>query len=127
MAGNLAPTLEAIAKYAAGRGLRPSLDEEKLVLIVEHDEYPLRIVIEPKGEGYVVELLAGDEIDEAVEDLLEEEIDPRAELEDVVETMLGVVDYAVKRLQEAGVRVDKKTRDAILDIYDAIESFVEEE
>jgi len=127
VSGELASVLKGIAEYAAGKGLKPSLDEENLVLVIEHGEYPLRIVIEPRGEAYVVELLAGDEIDEAVEDLLEDEVDPRAELEDVIETMLTVVDYAVKKLGSAGVRVDKKTRDAILDVYDAIESFVEEE
>ncbi len=127
MAVSLDKALRSIAEYAGRYGLKPSLDEEKGIVVIEHSEYPLRVVVEPRGGVYAVELLVGEEIDESVEELLGEDVDPREELEDVIETMIQVVDYAVRKLEEAGQKVERLTREAILDIYDAIESFVEEE
>ncbi len=122
-----AKTLRVIAEYAGKRGLRVTVDEEKGTLIIEHGEYPLRIVVEPSGDGYVVELRSGDNMESVVEELLGEEVDPREELEGALESLVEVVDYAVRKLEEAGFQVSKKTREAILDVYDAIESFLEEE
>ncbi len=120
-------TLKSIAEYAARYGLKPEADFDKGTLIIHHSEYPLDIVVSRGDDGYIVELKVGEEIDEAIEDLLGEDVDPRAELEDVIETMVQVVDYAVKKLEEAGYNVRKMTREAILDVYDALESFLEEE
>jgi len=120
--------LKGIGEYAGRRGLRVSLDEGRGAIVVEHAEYPVKIVIEPAGSGvYLIELRAGEDIGEAVESLLQDNVDPRAELESAIETLLEVVDYAVRRLSDAGYGVEKRTREAILDVYDAIESFLEEE
>ncbi|MCE4629852.1 MAG: hypothetical protein F7C82_06200 [Desulfurococcales archaeon] len=69
----------------------------------------------------------GDELEESISELLEDNVDPRSELEDVIETMVMVVDYSVRKLKEEGFKVERDTRNAILDVYDALESFLEEE
>ncbi len=122
-----AGVLRGIAEYAGRFGLRISLDEEKGVLVIEHGEHPIRIVVEPGDGVYRVRLEAGEGLAGHVEEMLGEDIDPRAELEEALETLVQVVDYAVRKLEEAGFRVEKSTREAILDVYDAIESFLEEE
>jgi len=119
--------LKPIAEYAGRFGLKPELDSERRTLTIYNTDYPLSIIIKPALQGYVVELRVGDDIDEAIEELLGEDVDPRTELEDVLETMIQVVDYAVRKLREAGYTVDRRTREAILDVYDALESFLEEE
>ena len=119
--------LRGIGEYAGRYGLRVTIDEEKGVVVIEHGEYPVRIVVEPGGPGYRVHLEVSGNLREVVGDLLEEEVDPRAELEDALETLIGVVDYAVRKLEEAGIRVSRETRAGILDVYDAIESYLEEE
>ena len=120
--------LKSISEYAARYGLKPSIDLDKGVLVILHGEYPIKIIVEPRDEGvYAVELRVGEGIDESIEELLDAEVDPRAELEDVVEVLVQVVDYAVRKLEEAGFRVRRQTREAILDVYDALESFLEEE
>ena len=120
--------LKSISEYAARYGLKPSVDLDNGVLVILHGEYPIRIIVEPRGEGvYAVELKVGEGIDESIEELLDAEVDPRAELEDVVEVLVQVVDYAVRKLEEAGFKVRRLTREAILDVYDALESFLEEE
>ncbi len=118
-------TLRSIAESAGRKGLKPTLEEGKLVIV--HPEYPLMIVIEGGDSKFVVELRVGESIEDNIEELLAEEIDPRAELEDALDLMLSVIDYAVKKLQAAGFEVEKKTREAVLDMYDALESFLEEE
>ncbi len=117
--------LKSIAEYAARYGLKP--EQKEGVLVILHSEYPVKIVVEPSGDAYVVELRVGEEIGESIEGLLEENVDPRAELEDIIETMVRVVDYATRKLEAAGYRVKRSTRDAILDLYDALESYLEEE
>lgn len=123
--GEVASVLESIAEYAARFGLKPELKDGRLV--VRHTEYPLWVTVEPEGPGYMVRLEAGGELEESISELLDEDVDARSELEDVVEVMVRVVDYAVRRLREKGFRVERNTRDAILDVYDALESFLEEE
>lgn len=120
-------SIKAIAEYAARFGLKPEVDEESGRVVIKHQEYPLEIVVEPSGEGYRVEMRVGDELEESISELLEDNVDPRSELEDVIETMVMVVDYSVKKLKEEGFKVERDTRNAILDVYDALESFLEEE
>lgn len=117
--------LKHIAEYAARYGLKPLEEEEKLV--IKHEEYPLEIVIEPRGDGYIVQLRVREDLEDSISELLEEDVDPRSELEDVIETLVTVVDYAVRKLREEGFKVERDTRNAILDVYDALESFLEEE
>lgn len=119
--------LRGIGEYAGRYGLRVTVDEEKGIVIIEHGEYPVRVIVEPGGPGYRVHLEVSGDLREVVGDLLEEEVDPRAELEDALETLIGVIDYAVRKLEEAGIKVARDTRNAILDVYDAIESYLEEE
>lgn len=120
-------SIKAIAEYAARFGLKPEVDEESGRVVIKHQEYPLEIIVEPSGEGYRVEMRVGDELEESISELLEDNVDPRSELEDVIETMVMVVDYSVRKLKEEGFRVERDTRNAILDVYDALESFLEEE
>jgi len=120
-------SIKAIAEYAARFGLKPEVDEESGRVVIKHQEYPLEIVVEPSDEGYRVEMRAGDELEESISELLEDNVDPRSELEDVIETMVMVVDYSVRKLKEEGFKVERDTRNAILDVYDALESFLEEE
>ncbi|MCE4618551.1 MAG: hypothetical protein F7C37_03825 [Desulfurococcales archaeon] len=120
-------SIKAIAEYAARFGLKPEVDEESGRVVIKHQEYPLEIVVEPSGEGYRVEMRVGDELEESISELLEDNVDPRSELEDVIETMVMVVDYSVRKLKEEGFKVERDTRNAILDVYDALESFLEEE
>ncbi|NOZ30349.1 MAG: hypothetical protein GXO68_00120 [Crenarchaeota archaeon] len=120
-------SIKAIAEYAARFGLKPEVDEESGRVVIKHQEYPLEIIVEPSGEGYRVEMRVGDELEESISELLEDNVDPRSELEDVIETMVMVVDYSVRKLKEEGFKVERDTRNAILDVYDALESFLEEE
>ena len=119
--------LKSIAAAGGARGLKTEIDEEKGRVRVYSDECPLEIVIEPAGQGYRIELRVGQDIRECIEQMLENEVDPRDEIENIIETLIGVVDFATRKLESLGVSVEKKTRQGILDAYDAIESFLEEE
>ncbi len=123
MPGNVAEVLESIAKNSSKKGLKASISDETLT--VDHPEYPVKLVIYREGEKFVVELKAEDGLEENIEELLNDEIDPRAELEDALDLLLSAADYAVKKLELAGFKVVRKTREGVLDVYDALESFLE--
>ncbi len=118
--------LKAIAESSGRKGLKVELKGSSV--IIDHPEYPLEIVVSQEAPGeFVVELRVKEGLEETIEEMLDDEIDPRAELEDALDQLLAVVDYAVRKLETMGYHVNKKTREAILDVYDAIESFLEEE
>jgi len=118
--------LKAIAESSGRKGLKVELKGSSV--IIDHPEYPLEIVVSQEAPGeFVVELRVKEGLEETIEEMLDDEIDPRAELEDALDQLLSVVDYAVRKLETMGYHVNKKTREAILDVYDAIESFLEEE
>ncbi len=104
-----------------------STEESDGSLVIKHPEAPLIVEIKA-GEGRaIVELKVGDDIDEYVETLLGEDEDPREALEEALEEMVRIVDAAVSRLTREGFKVERKTREGILDVYDALEARLEEE
>ncbi len=127
VAKNVKEALRAIAETGASKGLEVKLDEENERLVLSSKECPISVVVEPSNEGFKVELSVGSNLRECVEELLAEDVDPRDELESLVETLVSVVDYAVRKLSQLGVSVKRKTRQGILDVYDTLESFLEEE
>jgi len=118
--------LKSIAEVAESRGLEVELDENKLVLTINHKDIPLTAVFEPVGDGFRVAIRAGDGLRERIDELLDEGYDPREAVEEALDTLIEVVDRGIVLLEGSGVGVKRDTRGGILDVYDAIESFVEE-
>jgi len=117
--------VEDIKAVASRYGL--AVEEADGTLTVRHPEAPLAVEIKAEGEKAIVELKVGDEIDEYVDMLLGEDEDPREALEEALEEMVRIVDAAVSRLTREGFKVERKTREGILDVYDALEARLEEE
>ncbi|MEB3778719.1 MAG: hypothetical protein GSR85_00590 [Desulfurococcales archaeon] len=118
--------LRDIARIAEGRGLEARVDEDRRVLTVSHPDVPVSAVFEPSDGEFRVVIRAGDELRERIDELLDEDVDPREVVEEALDTVIAVVDRGITMLERQGVRVRRDTRGGILDVYDAIESFVEE-
>ena len=127
IARDLKGVLKAIAEAGGSRGFEVSVDESAGRVVVKSKECPVELIVEPLDGGYRVELKAMEGLRDCIEDLLGEDIDPRNELENIVESLISVADFAVRRLEGLGYAVKKETRQGILDVYDALESFLEEE
>ncbi len=123
MAGDKIEVLKNIAEASGRKGLKTELKDN--TLIVSHPEYPLMLVITGNDSSFTVEIKVGEGLEENIEELLGDEIDPRAELEDALDQLLGIADYAVRKLELAGFKVKRRTREGVLDLYDALESFLE--
>ncbi len=117
--------VEDIKAVASRYGL--TVEEANGALTIRHPEAPLVVEIRTEEGKAVVELKVGDEIDEYVETLLGEDEDPREALEEALEEMVRIVDAAVSRLTREGFKVERRTREGILDVYDALEARLEEE
>ncbi len=127
VARDLKGVLKAVAEIGGSRGFEVSYDEAEGRVVVKSRECPVELIVEPLDSGYRVELRAMEGLRDCIEDLLDEDIDPRDELENIVESLVSIADFAVRRLEGLGYTVRKSTRQGILDVYDAIESFLEEE
>ena len=119
--------LRSIAELGGSKGFKTVLDEDKRTLRIYSIECPLEVVVEPSNGGFRVEFKVGENLTECIENLLEAELDPRDEIENIMESLISIVDYAVKKLASTGVKVERSTRQGVLDAYDAIESFLEED
>ncbi|MCE4627990.1 MAG: hypothetical protein F7C34_02430 [Desulfurococcales archaeon] len=124
---NLRDAVRAIAQAGGARGFEVSVDEAQGRVVIRSRECPVELVVEPVDGGYRVELRVGEGLRECIEEMLNEGTDPRNELENILESLISVADFAVRRLENLGYEVKKSTRQGILDVYDAIESFLEEE
>lgn len=122
---SLGKVAEDIKAVASRYGLEA--EESGEFIRIKHPEAPLIVEIKVEGGKAVVELKVGDDIDEYVENLLGEDEDPREALEEALEEMVRLVDTAVSRLSREGFKVERRTREGILDVYDAIEARLEEE
>lgn len=117
--------LNDIISIAERYGLRPQPQEGGVV--IRHYEAPLEVVVEVSGGKALVELRAGRELNDYIDGVLGEDEDPRDSLEKALEEMLRIVDAAADRLAREGVEVKRQTREAVLDVYDALEERLEEE
>lgn len=96
-------------------------------LILRHAEAPLYVEVRVEGGKATVELKVGPELNDYIESVIDEGGDPRGLIDDVVGEMLRLVDAAATRLAAEGLMVERRTREAILDVYDALEARLEEE
>ena len=120
----LEKALDDIRSIAERYGLKPQPGGDEV--IIRHYEAPLEVVVKISGGEAVVELRAASGLGEFIDGLLGENEDPRDTLEKALEEMLRIVDVAVDRLAREGVEVKRQTREAVLDVYDALEERLEE-
>ena len=120
----LEKALDDIRSIAERYGLKPQPGSDGV--IIRHYEAPLEVVVRVSGGEAVVELRAASGLGEFIDGLLGENEDPRDTLEKALEEMLRIVDVAVDRLAREGVAVKRQTREAVLDVYDALEERLEE-
>ncbi len=116
--------LRDIAEVARARGLVAEGEGERLT--IRHTTMPLEVVVERSGDGFRVELRALESLGEAIDEALSADEDPRELVEEALDEMVRIVDYAVQRLAREGVRASRETRQAIMDAYQALEDRLEE-
>lgn len=116
--------VEEISKAASRRGAT-TRSRGEIIEIVLPDE-PVYIEVRPGDGVAVVELKIGDGLQERVDEYLDHGEDPREALEEALETLVSIVDEVDRILRLHGFKVERRTRDAILDVYDALESRLEE-
>ena len=116
--------MEELSKAGGRRGAISRLDNGKL--IVEVGGEPLYIVAEPLGDSIRLSLRVKGDLDERIDEALDEEVDPREVLEESLSLFLDIIDEFEKILSNRGFKVIRDTREAILDVYDALESRLEE-
>jgi hypothetical protein len=116
--------LRDIAEVARSRGLVAEGEGESLR--IRHTSMPLEVVVERLGEGFRVELRALESLGEAIDEALSADEDPRELVEEALDEMVRMVDYAVQRLAREGLPVSRETRQGIMDAYQALEDRLEE-
>jgi len=117
--------LRDIAEVARSRGMQVEGGGERL--LVKHTGLPLSVVVEKTGAGgFRVELRVGEGLGEAIDEALAQGEDPREEIEEALDELVRIVDYAVQRLTREGLQVKRETREAIMDAYEALEERLEE-
>ncbi|MCE4625418.1 MAG: hypothetical protein F7C35_06095 [Desulfurococcales archaeon] len=119
--------LRSIAEAGGRKGFEVEVDEGSKRVVVRSKECPISVLVAPSNSGFKVELRVEEGLRDCIEDLLEEDVDPRNELENIVEELISIVDLAAKKLAGIGIEVERSTREAVLDVYDTLESFLEEE
>lgn len=116
--------LRDIAEVARSRGLVAEGEGERLV--IKNPDMPLEVVVERGPGGFRVELRALESLGEAIDEALSADEDPRELVEEALDEMVRIVDYAIQRLAREGVRAVRQTRQAIMDAYQALEDRLEE-
>lgn len=116
--------IKRIADTASRRGAKVRVGDSGVEVYV--DDEPVYIVVEEAGGGYTIVLKVSGDIGERVDEILGENGDPREILEEALDNMIALVDDLEKLLKSMGYSVRRSTREAILDLYDAIEARVEE-
>ncbi len=116
--------VEEISKTVSRRGATTKSKNGVLEIIVPDE--PIYIEVYPTGDTIVVEMKVGEGLRERVDEYLDHGEDPREALEEVLETLVSIVDEIDRILRLHGFKVERKTREAILDVYDELESRVEE-
>ena len=117
--------LEDVAREAEKRGLKVELRES--VLKAVNPDLPIGVEVKVGGNTAEIKLIAKDNLEEDIREYAEEEelSDVREAVEEILETAIAVVDYAVKAAERSGFKVVRKTRQTILDVYEAIDSYEE--
>ncbi|GAB6148274.1 hypothetical protein JCM10135_08160 [Stetteria hydrogenophila] len=121
----LGKAVEEVKSVAVRYGLKVETPGE--VLIIKHPEAPITVELRVEEGRAVAELKVGSEIGEYIDSLLDEGEDPREAVEEAMEEMIRIIDFAASRLEREGIKVERKTREGILDAYDALEARLEEE
>ena len=116
--------IKRIADAASRRGAKVRVSGAGVEVYV--DDEPVYVVVEEAGGGYSIVLKVAGDIGEKVDEILGENGDPREVLEEALDNMIALVDDLEKLLKSMGYSVRRSTREAILDLYDAIEARVEE-
>ncbi len=116
--------VKKIADVASRRGAKVRVSDAGIEIYV--DDEPLYVLVEESEGGYTIILKVSGDIGEKIDEILGENGDPREMLEEALDNMVAVVDDVEKLLKSLGYNVRRSTREAILDVYDAIESRVEE-
>ena len=117
--------LRDIAEVARTRGLQ--VETRDSGILVRHTSLPLEVAIEGSGDQFRVELRVGEGLGEAIDEALSQGEDPREEVEEALDDLVSIVDYAVQRLAREGLKVRRETRQGIMDAYEALEERLEEE
>ncbi len=117
--------IEELSKSVARRGGKLEAGDSMVTILLPGE--PVYIEIRPLEQGFTVELKLGDNLEDRVDEYLEEGEDPREALEEVLETAVAIIDEVERILRMHGLRVTRRTREAVLDFYDALESRLEEE
>lgn len=117
--------VDEASKEAHRRGYKVSVVDDLLEVSSPHS--PLKVIVSRDGEGYVVALKTANNLQGIIEDIASESDDPRSEVESLLDEALLIVESLVRIIREKGFKVRRITRDAILDVYDALESLSGEE
>lgn len=121
---SLEKAVEDVKSLAEARGFKIEEGEGRIKIV--HDRAPIAIEVSISGERAVVELKVEKGLEEYIDEVLGEDEDPREALEESLDDMVRLVDLIVSRLEREGLNVRRLTREAILDVYDALESRLEE-
>jgi hypothetical protein len=118
--------LEDVAREAEKRGFK--VEEGEGVVRATSSDLPIGVEVSVSGDTVTVRLYASENLEESIREFAEEEgvEDVREAVEEILETALAVVDYAVKAAEAAGYKVKRETRETVFDVYEAIDTYEEE-
>ena len=112
-----------VSEEASRRGYEIGIEGDKLIL--KSAGSPLRVVVAKSGDTYLVRLETSEDLGSRIEEIVSESDDPKGEVESLLDEALVIVELLVKSINGKGLKVRRLTRDAILDVYDTLESIME--
>ena len=116
--------LAKVSREAERRGFESRL--KGYTLEAASPELPISVFVEAgSGDAVRIRIEVGSGLEERIAELAEEVEDVRGVVEEVLETAIAIVDYAAREAQKMGFKAVRETRQAVLDVYDALESIEE--
>ncbi len=123
MSGGFEAVAGDVAREAERRGFKVRVEGDRVV--IEAEELPLGVEVSRAGDTVVVRLFTGGDMEESIRDYADEVENVRESVEEVLDSAVAMVDYAVRAAERAGFKVKRDTRNAIFDVYEALDSYEE--
>lgn len=95
-------------------------------VIATHSELPVSLIVRVSGSKAIIELEAGEELRDVMNDLAESGEDLEFIVEDVLSEMRDVAIEASRLLSDSGFEVKLRLREGENDVRDAMEEILEE-
>ncbi|ADI32266.1 hypothetical protein Shell_1166 [Staphylothermus hellenicus DSM 12710] len=95
-------------------------------IIAAHSELPVSLIVRLSGSTAIIELEAGEELEDVMSDLVESGEDLESIVEDVLSEMRDIAVDVSRLLSDKGFKVELRLREGENDVRDAMEEIIEE-